>query len=178
MTWLAAAKPSKAELRELKRDMGADTTSTKDNKRDDASGSKGGRPSPSEAESRMLTKLRERLEVPDDGEWAVIADRIRQVEEARRGLWLGAPGGRGGPAFSDKGKKGARSGASARPEQDALRSAVNDNLTDAEIKARLDRAHEVHLQKEQQLAKTQADLRAVLTIRQEAVAVMAGLLPP
>lgn len=55
---------------------------------------------------------------------------------------------------------------------------MKDKLPDAEIKSRLDRAHEVQQQKEAQLARAQADLRAVLTVRQEAVAVLAGLLPP
>jgi adenosyl cobinamide kinase/adenosyl cobinamide phosphate guanylyltransferase len=78
----------------------------------------------------------------------------------------------------EKSKKSSRSGPSAHPEQEALRLAVKDKLPDAEIKARLDRAHEVQQQKEAQLARAQADLRAVLTVRQEAVAVLAGLLPP
>jgi N-formylglutamate amidohydrolase len=69
-------------------------------------------------------------------------------------------------------------GVSANPELDALRSAVGDQFPDAEIKARLARAHDAYLQRVAQLTQAQADLRAVLTVRQEAVAVMAGLLPP
>lgn len=125
-----------------------------------------------------MAQLRSRLEVTDDAEWEVIAERINKVEELRRNLAAGGPGGRGGPAFSDKGKRGARAGASAHPEQEALRSALNDKLPDAEIKARLARAHEVYQHNEARLFRAQADLRAVLTVRQEAVAVMAGLLPP
>ncbi len=72
----------------------------------------------------------------------------------------------------------SRPGGSAHPEQDALRSAVGDKLPDAEIKVRLARAHEVFQQNEALLLKVQTELRAILTVRQEAVAVMAGLLPP
>ena len=43
---------------------------------------------------------------------------------------------------------------------------------------RLARVHEIYLRKEADLRKAQGELRAVLTIRQEAIAVMAGLLPP
>jgi hypothetical protein len=55
---------------------------------------------------------------------------------------------------------------------------LTSKLPDAEIKARLARVHEVYVQDGARLAKAQEELRAVLTIRQEAVAVMAGLLPP
>ena len=47
----------------------------------------------------------------------------------------------------------------------------------AEIKARLDRYREVRKENEARLAKAQDDLRAVLTVKQEAMAVMMGLLP-
>ena len=53
---------------------------------------------------------------------------------------------------------------------------MSDNLTDAEIKARLDRLREVRKQNETKLTKAQEELRAVLSVRQEAVAVAAGLL--
>ena len=55
---------------------------------------------------------------------------------------------------------------------------ARDKLTDAEIRLRLARAHEVHEQHQAKLAQAQASLRAVLTVRQEAVAVTYGLLPP
>ena len=50
-------------------------------------------------------------------------------------------------------------------------------MPDGEIKARLDRLREVRKENEAKLAKAQEDLRAVLTVRQEAIAVMYGLLP-
>jgi hypothetical protein len=75
------------------------------------------------------------------------------------------------------GFRGNGGGRAANPELDALRTAVTDNMPDAEIKARLDRLREVRKQNEAKLAKAQEDLRAVLTVRQEAMAVMTGLLP-
>lgn len=174
--WLAQAKPAKAEMRDLKREMNADAAGAKPNKHDD--NAKGGRSNADDAQARGLLRLREHLEVTDDAEWDVIAERITKVTEARSTLSAGIPNLRGTPSFSDKGKRNARPGSPAHTEQDALRSAVKDNLPDAEIKARLARAHEAYQQNEARLAKAQADLRAVLTVRQEAVAVMAGLLPP
>ena len=158
------AKPAKDEFREPKRD--------------DSAMAKGGKMSPGEAESRTLAKLRERLEVTDDAEWAVISERILKVEEMRRSLWAPGTGGRGSPPLTEKSKRSSKPGSSAHPEQDALRSALVDKLPDAEIKVRLAQAHEMQRQNESRLTKAQADLRSVLTIRQEAVAVTMGLLPP
>ena len=58
-----------------------------------------------------------------------------------------------------------------------LSSAVRDKLPDAEIKTRLERLREVRKDNEAKLAKAQEELRAVLSVRQEAVAVLFGLLP-
>lgn len=171
---LQAAKPNKAELKELKRDLGADAVDGKISKRDDKPA---GRPEASDAASRMMTKLREQLEVTDETEWALISERINQVSELRRNLASSA-GGKVAPVASDKAKRAGRAEGSMQAEQAALRAAVRDKLPDAEVKARLTRVHEVYQQNEARLAKAQADLRAVLTIRQEAVAVMAGLLTP
>jgi len=58
-----------------------------------------------------------------------------------------------------------------------LRQAIADKLPDAEIKSRLDHFREVRKANEEKLTKAQDELRAVLSVRQEAVAVMVGLLP-
>ncbi|MFZ9745055.1 MAG: hypothetical protein ACO3G4_00315 [Opitutaceae bacterium] len=111
--------------------------------------------------ARALTRLREAMRVPDDAEWAVISERIVAVQAA-------------GAGAKDKPKPvGAE-----RATQDALRSAVRDGLPDAEVRLRLARAHELYLEREARLARARAELRAVLTVRQEAVAVLAGLLDP
>jgi hypothetical protein len=154
---LHAAKPGKVERREMKAD-GADAKPAKVSAED--------------AVSKALTKLREQFEVADDAEWEVIAGRIQQVTELRRTL-TGSPSLRGGAVATDKVRRSTRGN-----EQDMLRTAVRDKLPDAEIKARLARAHEVRQQDEEKLAKAQEELRAILTVRQEAIAVVAGLLPP
>jgi hypothetical protein len=156
-----AAKPSKAERRDMKGDAVAASS----------------KPSPQDAQARVLTKLREQLEVTDDAEWDVIGERILKVNELRQTVAAGAAGAKTAMAMSEKSKRSSR-GSSAHPEQDALRSAVVDKLPDAEIKMRLARAHDVHQRNLAKLAKAQDELRAVLTVRQEAVAVIAGLLPP
>jgi hypothetical protein len=132
---------------------------------------------PQAMQERMLNALRERLEITDDEEWKVISERIAKLNELRRssqGGLIGMMAGRGGPP--GKGDRGSRpSGGS--PEMSQLAFAIRDKLPDAEIKNRLERLREVRKESEAKLTKAQEDLRAVLTVRQEAVAVMFGLLP-
>ena len=178
---LTAAKAAKVKQRNADGDdVSADAADIKINKREDKANAKVSKDDPASAESRQLSRLRERLDVADDAEWAVISDRIGKVEELRRNLASGARGARVAPAAAanDKNRRNARAGGSANPEYDALRAAVTDDYPDAEIKSRLARAHDAYQQREAQLARAQADLRSVLSVRQEAMVVMFGLLPP
>lgn len=154
--------------------------------------------SPAEAQARMINALRERMGVTNDEEWGLISERIQKVSEARRALGGGlggpgammfaggprGPGGAGGPggdrgATGAAGDRGAFRGPPQRggsPEQAALGQAVADKLPDAEIKARLAKLRETRKANEAKLEKAQDELRAVLTVRQEAQAVLLGLL--
>lgn len=127
---------------------------------------------PAEMQARMLASLREQFAVKDDAEWSLISERITAVINLRRNTNVGGMGGLGNRPGGNN-----RPGATANPELDALRTAVTDNLPDAEIKARLERVREVRKQNEAKLTQAQEDLRAVLTVRQEALAVATGLLP-
>jgi hypothetical protein len=134
-------------------------------------------------QARMLSSIRERLEVPDDEEWKLISTRVMKVSELRRASGGGmAFGGRGGPPPGGAGGGGDRTSSRGTrgggpPEMELLSSALRDKLPDAEIKMRLDRLREARKANEANLAKAQDELRAVLSVRQEAVAVMFGLLP-
>lgn len=156
-------KMDKAERREMRYD--ADAAPAK-------------RAAPEDPQVRILAKLREQLEVADDAEWGIVSERIVRVGELRRVLTGSSAGPRSSVSLVDKDKRSSRTGTSAHPEQDALKLAVRDKLPDAEIKVRLARVHDVHRENELKLARAQGELRAVLTVRQEAVAVIAGLLPP
>jgi len=147
---------------------------------------------PEDMQARMATALRERLEVTDDEEWKLISERILKVSELRRatggpggplGMMMGGRGGPGGtggaPGGGDAAGRGTRGtrGGSTNPEMTALQAAVRDKLPEAEVKVRLAKLRETRKNDEAKLAKAQDDLRAVLSIRQEAVAVVFGLLP-
>jgi len=149
--------------------------------------------SPEDMQARMATALRERLEVTDDEEWKLISERIMKVTELRRaaggpagGMGPMAFGGRGGPGGGGPGggadaanRGGPRGGRGGGPtsELGALQAAVRDKLPEAELKARLTKLREKRKSDETKLATAQEELRAVLTVRQEAVAVVFGLLP-
>ena len=147
----------------------------------------GGNSSPEDMQARLLTALRERLEITDDEEWKLISDRITKLNELRRN----AGGGPGMMAFAGRGpqtgggdnnrggdaNRGGRGTRAGSAEMTALQTAVRDKLPDAEIKSRLDRVRDTRKENEAKLAKAQEELRAVLTVRQEATAVVFGLLP-
>jgi Spy/CpxP family protein refolding chaperone len=148
-------------------------------------GERGGRGNfdPAEAQARQLAALREQFGITDDAEWGLISDRITKVIEARgqggRGGGRGGFAVAGGPGgFAGGGGGGGRGNrATGNPEVDALRAALNDKLPDAEIKSRLERLRDARKADEARMEKAQEDLRAVLNVRQEAFAVMMGLLP-
>jgi hypothetical protein len=142
--------------------------------------------SPEDMQARLLSGLRDRMGITNDEEWGLISQRIAAVSEARRaaggGMFggPGGPGGRGGPPPGGGGERGGRGPggrSSSNPEVAALQQAIADNLPEAEIKSRLDRVRDARRNSEAKVAKAQEELRAVLTIKQEAVAVMFGLLP-
>jgi hypothetical protein len=148
----------------------------------DFGGGRGGRGNfdPAQMQQQQMERLREQFEVTDDAEWKLISDRITaitEVQQAARGGGAGGfgGGGRGGQAGAAGG--GGRGNRGGNVELTALRQAITDKLPEAEIKARLDRLRESRKTSEEKLIKAQEDLRAVLSVRQEAVAVMSGLLP-
>lgn len=150
-------------------------------------GDRGGRGTfnPEEMQARMMSGLRDRMGITNDEEWGLISQRITAVSEARRaaGGGIGGFGGRGGPppGGGDRGGRGPGGpggrGGSSNPEMAALQQAIADNMPEAEIKSRLERMREARRNSETKVAKAQEELRAVLTVKQEAVAVMFGLLP-
>lgn len=141
--------------------------------------------SPEEAQTRLLAGLRERFGITNDEEWGLISTRITAVMEVRRtaggGGGGGFGGGRGGPPpggdAGGRGRGGRGGPGGGTPEVAALQAAITDNLPEAEIKARLERVRDLRKNAEAKAQKAQEELRAVLTVKQEAVAVLAGLLP-
>lgn len=148
---------------------------------------------PEQFRQRMMERYREQLEVKSDDEWKVIEPRIAKVTDARRemgGFGRGGPGGPGGfgrrGGDGDQGGERRREGGDDRrrmfggepnPDAEALQKAVESKASADEIKAKLGKYRESRKAKEANLAKAQDELRKVLSVRQEASAVLMGLLP-
>jgi hypothetical protein len=114
---------------------------------------------------------------------------------------MGGPGGPGGPppgvgpGASDPGSpqrppdqadssRGSRSGSGgppgfsrqSSPELESLNKAIESKATSTELKSKLEAVRVARKKKEAALAQAQEDLRQVLSVRQEAIAVAMGLL--
>jgi len=165
--------------------------SAQDNNAQDAQGGQGGRRrnrgggqgapdggnfDPAAMRQRMSERMKEQFGVKDDAEWKIISERVEKVGAARRemGGGMGMPGGRGGPG----GAGGGRGGFGGEPsaEATALKSAIDNNASADDIKAKLAAYRGAQKEKEAKLAKAQDDLRQVLSAKQEAAAVLAGYL--
>jgi len=143
---------------------------------------------PAQSVDHRMERYREQLEVTSDEEWRVIQRRVEKVMQTKRELQVGGYGitRRGSPASGaqfnrasnrgGRGNRGARYTVESNPDVAALQKVVDSKASAAEIKAQLARLRETLKQKEADLVKAQEELREVLTARQEAIAVLTGLL--
>ncbi len=150
---------------------------------------KGGNFDPAQMRQMMLDRMREQFDVKDDAEWKLIGDRITALMDAQRATRGGGFGGPGGPRGGrtqggdnggnqpqGKGNRGGGFGPQASPEQEALQKAIEANASADEIKAKLEALRASRKAAEAKIEKLQQDLKEVLSTKQEAVAVMFGLL--
>ena len=130
---------------------------------------------------RANGSLRELLGVTNDAEWLLIEEKINAVTKAQAAV--AADGGgttRQGGLRGNFG--GARAGrlqaASGRlsPEAQALQQAVAANAPADQLKELVAKLRAAHQAKQDTLVKAQEDLRSLLTIRQEAIALLRGWL--
>lgn len=144
---------------------------------------------PEQMRQRMMDNYREKLEVKSDAEWKLVQERIEKVTTARREVGMGGGfggfGRRGGGTNNaaggdNQGQAGRRNrggfGGEPSPEAEALQKAIDSKASPDEIKSKLAKLRDARKDKEAQLEKAQADLRKVLSVRQEAAAVLLGLL--
>jgi hypothetical protein len=147
---------------------------------------------PEQFRQRMMERYREQLEIKSDDEWKAIEPRITKVMEARRdagpsgrafgGFGRGGGGGGGGGGGDTTQNRGGRGGGGGgfggtpSPEAEALQKAIDAKASPEELKTKLAAYRESRKEKEAALIKSQDELRKVLSVRQEASAVLMGLL--
>jgi hypothetical protein len=154
----------------------------------------GGNFDPAQMEQMRLDNYRQELEVTDNAEWNVLSPLIKKVMDAeaqaragggRRGGMRGMRGGNNGqqdtnnPDLANQGggrRGGGRFSATPNPEAEALQRAIDAKASSAELKAALGRYVESRRAKRAALEQAQENLRKMLTVRQEAIASLNGLL--
>jgi len=135
----------------------------------------------------MMQNYQEQLGITNDTDWNAIQPLIQKVMDAQQaagggmggmGRMFGGRGGRGGGMGGRGGGMGGPGGFGqpADPTTDALQQAIdNDSPTD-QIKTLLTKYQAAQKAKQDKLTQAQADLRAVLSVKQEATATLIGLL--
>ena len=135
-------------------------------------------------QKQMMAGFHEQLAVTNDAEWNIIEERLSKVARLKMGTMFSGGAGmmrmfrRGG----DTG--GGGSGGMRRfpgmgepdPDTDGLQKALDGDATTAQVKAALAKLRDARRQKQAELSRAQEDLRGVLTMRQEATLVLAGML--
>jgi hypothetical protein len=150
---------------------------------------------PAEFQKQRLERMKTTLGASDD-DWKALSPKVEKVMAAQRETMRGGggggffgggrggpggPGGRGGAGASGAGGTGARpDGDSNSPISKAaneLRTALDDKATSGEdVAKKLTAYREARSKARDELAKAQKDLRELLTQRQEASLVLAGML--
>ena len=136
---------------------------------------------PAQMQQRMLDRYRDRLEITDDSEWKAMQPLIQKIMEARMAMGTGGrgafgPGGRRGGEGNQANTTQRRGPAQANPAAEELQKAIDNKTPAPELKATLAKYLDYRKGKRADLEKAQDALRAVLTARQEAIAVLMGLL--
>ena len=129
-------------------------------------GGPGGGFDPAQFQQRMMEQTRQSLNVTNDDEWTAIQPLVKEVMDARREAGgPGGPGGRGRPR------------AQASSEQQALQTAIEAGAPVTQIKDALAKYRAARKDKQAKLEAAQTNLKSVLSVKQEAQAVLLGLLP-
>jgi hypothetical protein len=187
--WLAMAGIAAAAC------LTASTLVAQDNQPGDRQG-RGGRGGggfgdPAEFQARMMENIRDQMKVKDDTEWKLIEGRIQKVMDARREVGFGGggmgrmfrrqgQGGPGGPGGDNADQGGRRRGGpggfgETSAEQAALDKAIDSNASKEELKSAMTKVRAAKKEKEAKLATAQEELKKVLSVEQEAVALSMGL---
>ncbi len=133
---------------------------------------------PAQFEQRMMDQMRQALEVTSDDEWNVLQPRIKKVNDLRMNSFRGSMGSLfRGPGDSGKSRGGSSTrDRGAMPEAEALQRALDAKAPNAELKQALDRYVAAKKAKQAELEAAQAELRKIITVRQESLLSMWGIL--
>lgn len=144
----------------------------------------GGNWDPAQMQQRMLERIQEQLGFTNDTEWAAVKPLVQKVLDAQRDTrgngmraLFGSGRSRGGDRGGDQGgsSRGGSMFGQTSPEQQALENALEDNAPASQVNGLLAKYKASQKVKQAKLEAAQADLKAVLTSKQEAQAYLLGL---
>ena len=136
---------------------------------------------PAQMQQRIMERVQTELGLTNETDWSAIQPLVQKVMDARRDAGNGGMGrmfrqrgnnNNGGPQGGGRGMFGG----TPSPEAEALQKAIDDNAPKDQIKTLLGKYQASQKVKQAKLVAAQADLRAVLTVKQEASATLLGLL--
>jgi hypothetical protein len=130
---------------------------------------------PSQWRQQIMDRMKEQLGSSDD-EWKVLEPRVQKVMDLQRDTRGGMMGGFGRTRGGDSNRTSSNDSAVQKAQGD-LRSALEDKSISAdEIAKRLATYRQAKETAKAELTKAQADLKELLSQRQEAQLVMFGML--
>lgn len=143
-------------------------------------GGPGGNFDPAQMQERMMTGIREQFAIKDDTEWKAIEPLVKKVMDGRReavtggmGMMFRRPGGDNAGGGQDRSRRFG--GGEPSPEVEALQKAVEAKASKEELKTKMAAVRKVKQANEAKLKAAQDELKKVLTVQQEAVALQMGL---
>jgi hypothetical protein len=130
----------------------------------------GGNFDPAQMQQMMMQRVQEQLGITNDTDWSAIQPLVQKVMDAQRAARgnMGRMFGRGGP--------GGFGQQQSDPAADALQQALDSSALTDQIKNLLAKYQASQKAKQATLAAAQNDLRKVLSVQQEALATLMGLL--
>jgi hypothetical protein len=144
---------------------------------------------PAQMQQRRLDMIREQLDFTNDTDWAAVQPLVQKVLDAqqaarqgggRGGFGGGRRGGNGGPNGNNNlgNNNGGRGGFGPQPNPDAeaLQQAIDNNAPADQLKQLLAKYNASEKAHQAALTTAQANLRLVLTVKQECQATLIGLL--
>jgi hypothetical protein len=139
---------------------------------------------PAQMQQRMMERYKESFEVTNEDEWKIIQERIQKVTEARREVGFGGgrmfggmrPGGNNAPGEQGQGGGRRAFGGEQNAAMQELQQAIESKATAEQLKIKLAKVRDDRKQKQAKLDQAQEELKKVLNVRREAIAVTMGLL--
>ncbi len=149
-------------------------------------GGNGGNFDPAQMQQRRLDNVRQQLDFTNDADWSAVQPLVQKVLDAQTAARQGGQrggfggggrrGGNGGPNGNANGGGRGGFGQQPNPDMEALQQAIDNDAPPEQLKALLAKYNASEKAKQTALATAQANLRQVLTVKQECQATLIGLL--